>query len=46
MKNRGKIIIPNAKNRTVRFTTPGSPVISDDQVTRWLEHIQQKFPHF
>lgn len=40
------IYISNAKNRTVRFTTPRSPVISDDQVTQWLERIQQKFPHF
>ena len=42
------IYISNAKNRTVRFTTPQlrSPVISDDQVAQWLQRIQQKFPHF
>ena len=42
------IYISNAKNKTVRFTAPNFKAvdISNDQVTLWLERIQQKYPQF
>ncbi|MBN8787240.1 MAG: hypothetical protein J0I84_09125 [Terrimonas sp.] len=42
------IYISNTKNRTVRFTPANfkSVEISTDQISLWLERIQQKYPQF